>query len=171
MSLPSERSRGRWRWPMIAVGLLVTHVACMLVAVSIAVSDPSAAPLPDYYGDSLRWDDERAALRAAEEAGLVLTATAATITGPGGKRALVLSLLGPEGVPAQLDDLELAAFHPLDAGRVIRQPLELSADGQLRADLPMGRAGAWELSLRGRLGEVPVAFERQLMIAAVEFDR
>ena len=49
------------RWPLIVVGILLTHVAGMSWAVVKFVNDKNSAVIPNYYEKAVRWDEIKAA--------------------------------------------------------------------------------------------------------------
>ena len=53
------------RWPMLVVGLLVTHVGLMSWAVVICTSDMNSAVIPNYYEKAVRFDQTKAARLSA----------------------------------------------------------------------------------------------------------
>ena len=55
-------------WVLIVVGLLSTHLICILVMVRIA-SRANDGVIPDYYRQATNWDSTQAQRRASEKLG------------------------------------------------------------------------------------------------------
>ena len=70
MSGPAETPpRHAWVWPAAVVGSLALFVAMYLTVISIAGRDPHFSVEPDYYEQSMRWDETAAQLRANQALG------------------------------------------------------------------------------------------------------
>jgi len=63
---PSVRAERHLRWPLIVIGLLLGHMAIMLVAVVLATREHPSKVIPGYYEKAVNWDRTQAELRAAE---------------------------------------------------------------------------------------------------------
>jgi hypothetical protein len=50
------------RWAFFAVGILFTHFAGMMFAVTIFVRNHNGDVIPDYYEKAVHWDEQKAAL-------------------------------------------------------------------------------------------------------------
>jgi len=142
--LPGLKSGGRW--PFIILGLLSAHVLLMLVAVTIAIHDPSFSVEPNYYQKGLSWDESRAQLRASEKLGWQVHVEASESVDPLGRRAVSFVLTDSAGKAIEGATLSVDYFHHAHAEQDFQAtPASDPSDGRRFSQvLPMRYAGTWE---------------------------
>lgn len=144
---PSLAPKRSLRWPLIVVGLLVTHVLFMVLVAVIAVSDRSFAVLPDYYRKALNWDQDRAALAAGERLGWKLRIDPSSRVNPLGQRSVRFELTDSSGRPVGQSKLRATYFHHAHAADAKRIELEEDSPGRFVATLPMRQSGLWQFDV------------------------
>ena len=147
MTPPGSRA---WLWPVGLALALTLSAGGNIVFMILANRDPSFAVEPDYYQKGLDWDRTM----AQEAANRVLGWTARledSAPAPGGRR-LVLRVLDREGRPVEGAEVTLEALHGARAAEIVRGRLTGSGQGRYGADLPLVRAGVWELRVRAARG-------------------
>ena len=134
-------------WPWIIVGMLLTHVVIMVVAMMIAVHDKSSAIVPNYYERAVNWDAEQAKYRASEKLGWHVEMEAAEQVDPLGRRVVRFILTDAHGraIPSAVIDLEY--FHDAHGNedRTVTLKSDSTDPRYFTALLPMRYAGEWEL--------------------------
>jgi nitrogen fixation protein FixH len=132
------------------VGLLGLQIVLCMIAVYLAVSDPTMAIEPDYYRKAVDWDATAAERRASEALGwtheLTLDAGADVL----GRRAVSLTLTGEDGEPLTGAVVELEAFAQARATHrftltLVEQPP--GTPGRYTGLLPVRHTGLWEFTL------------------------
>lgn len=141
---PRPSRRASRRWPMILTGLLLTHVALMLAAVSVAVSGVRGTVEPDYYRKAANWEQTLAARHASDRLGWTLDITAGAEAESDGSHQLALRLTDPAGQPVDGAQVTVIAFH-LAAADHSPRTAEPQGAGIYRLRLPRSQPGAWEL--------------------------
>ncbi len=158
-SLPSQPMPhgGRFRWPVIVVGLLVVHVCLMGWAVALATGDRSAIVIPDYYQKSLRWDSDKAERAASQALGWRIVLTPAGQADTVGQVPVLVRLSDATGTPVVADSVELTYCHQAHADRPkIARLVEESArraDGRYVQDLQLGQPGFYSFSAVAKRGK------------------
>lgn len=143
----------RWRWPMIVVGLLLTHVVCMVIAVVIATTDRSFVVLPDYYKRSLQWDDHKAALAASDRLGWKRVLTLGEFDPAARTRLATLKFT--DGAGKGVDGLTVSMEATADMDSAHRQALTFRpvGDGAYQTVLKVTHDGNWALEIDARRGD------------------
>lgn len=134
-------------WPWIIVGMLLTHVLIMVVAMTIAVRDKSAAIVPNYYERAVNWDAEQAKYRASEKLGWHVEMEAAEQIDPVGRREVRFILTDAQGQAVPGANIDLEYFHDAHGNedRTVSLKPDSSDPRYFTALLPMRYAGEWEL--------------------------
>lgn len=150
--LPGNRS-GK-KWPYIILGLLGAHVLTMIIAVTIAVRDPSFSVEPNYYQKGLNWDAERAQLHASEKLGWQVRVEASDVVDPLGRRAVSFVLTDASGKAVQGAALTVNYFHHAHADSELEAtPASEASDARRFTQvLPMRYAGLWEFHFTAKAG-------------------
>jgi len=137
----------RVRWPLIVVGLLMTHVGAMMLAVQIASSDTGHAVLPNYYDKAIRWDDRQAEARESDRLGWSVSVTPAALTDANGDRAVRILMHDRFGAPVVDAAVSARVWHHAlgDAHDLLVRPT--GEPGLYVATAPMARPGSWQCEL------------------------
>jgi len=146
--------RRAWLWPVGLAALLAASAGANLAFVVVATRDPSFAVVPDYYTKALDWDRTLAQEAHNRGLGWSLSVTTDRSTRPGQIR-LVVGLADATGVA--LDDaiVSVEALHGARAAELVSVTLTPAGRGRYVADLPLRRAGLWELRFRvSRAGDL-----------------
>lgn len=141
-------ARGR-QWPFIIVGLLMVSVVAHVVLVVRAFDDPSFAVERDYYAKAVAWDERMAQERANEALGWT---AGVELERRGELTRLVIELRDVLGRDVAGADVQVQVFHKARSAEVLEATLD-AKDGRYVAELPMRRAGRWEIRLRARRGD------------------
>ena len=129
-------------WPIGISLVLAITVGANLLLLRIATEPNAYATEPDYYRKAVAWDSTAAAERASAATGW--TCDAAFV--PHGRTVeLTVRLADASGAPVDGAALHVTAIHNLAAAT----PSELAGlprgGGAYVANLPVARAGLWEL--------------------------
>ena len=135
-------------WPWVPVVLLTAMVGGLLTLAHIAADDPSFAVERDYYAKAVAWDAHRLQERENVRLGWQLSVDTAPRAGT---VELVAELVDRTGTEIRGAELAVEAFHNARAGDVLAARLKPSGAGY-RAELPMRRAGIWELRFTATRG-------------------
>lgn len=152
-------------WPLIITGLLVIHVAAMLIFVWVATSDPSYAVEEDYYQKAVHWDDKRAQDARNRALGWKLTFQVQRPMAVGDRPTLRVRLADGSGAALTGAGIGLVAFRTALSGRQLRVTFAEEDGGVYTASPPMLQDGKWELRFRVELGDdVFTATERRYLV-------
>lgn len=144
--------KAAWFWGALVVGLLGTQVLVGVGSVMIAIADPSASVVPDYYQKALAWDDEMARRAASEALGWEAEIDVSEGADLLGQRTLVLTLTDRDGRPLDGADVELRLFHHARASDPQRVELRGHGSGRYSGTAVMRRAGLWQVDLAATRG-------------------
>ncbi len=133
------------RWPLFIIGLLVLQVAVGVFFVWKATSDPSFAVEEDYYNKAMNWEAAQAQAKNNQELGWVIAESFSPPQVLGADPTLEVSLTDAEGKPITGARLQVETFHNVRAGHILRATLDERDPGVYAAQLPMFRAGLWEI--------------------------
>lgn len=142
---------GSW-WPLAIAGVLgVTVVANVFLL--YAANDRNAAVVePDYYRKAVAWDSTAA--QAERNADLAWRVDAAILPlDENGAGRVQVRIARSDGTPVAGARVGCTAIHNLDAAHRPYAEAVLDQDGAGAFDLPLGRAGLWELRFRATLGD------------------
>jgi nitrogen fixation protein FixH len=137
-------------WPAAIVAVLALTVAANALLLWKASDPRGLAAEPDYYSKAVRWDSTLAVERAS--AALGWTAHAALGVPRAGAARVEVSLRDSTGAPVGRATVSAALLHNADPARWIRGTLVESGGGRYAAELPLARAGRWELRLLATRG-------------------
>jgi nitrogen fixation protein FixH len=129
-------------WAFVPAGLLTLMVAGLVGMARIAADDPSFSVEPRYYEKAVAWDAHQAQLQENERLGWKLEARTQRTTADNVE--LRVRLLDRRDRPIPGATVSVEAFHNARAADLLQARLDGSRDGY-RTDLPMRRAGLWEL--------------------------
>jgi nitrogen fixation protein FixH len=144
--IPSD-SRRHLKWPLIVIGLLVTHVTAMIVIVVIATHDKSFAVLPNYYQNAVHWDDAQAELRASQRLGWQCAFIPSPDVDPLGRRSVTVTLVDASGKGIAGADVELTFFHHARPAELIKATLRSDEQGRATQIVTMRNEGFWQVNL------------------------
>ena len=148
MSGPAETPpRHAWVWPAAVVGSLALFVAMYLTVISIAGRDPHFSVEPDYYEQSMRWDETAAQLRANQVLGWSVEVEPDAQAGTMGDRRLVCRILDRDKQPVEGATVTLITFHHAYAAQRTELTLVEERPGVYVGSPRMARPGLWECRL------------------------
>lgn len=153
-SLEDVERRARHFWVSLIVGFLSLQVAIGIVAVYLAVSDPTVAVIPNYYQSAVNWDTTRRARELTGQLGWELTVNAGPVIAQEDHRQLRLEVRSRDQAP--VDDLMVSAkvFHHARGTEIHKLRLSGLGEGIYVSPIPLTQAGLWqvELQLEGEHG-------------------
>jgi nitrogen fixation protein FixH len=141
-----------WLWPAGLVALLVAGVGANVAFMVVATRDPSFAVEPDYYRKALAWD----ATMAQEARNEALGWGVSVATTPAGRRGhlrLHAAVADRGGASVGGATVTVEALHGARASQVVVATLAEEAPGRYATELPLRRAGLWELRFRVARGD------------------
>ncbi len=147
---PARRSA--WLWPLALTGLLAASACANIAFMVVATRDPSFAVEPDYYAKALAWDRTMAQEEHNRALGWSLAVSAEPALRPGRLR-LVVRLGDASGAAIDGAVVTVEALHGARAAEIIRGAFAPAGSGTYEADLPLRRAGLWELRFRVSRGD------------------
>ena len=145
-----RRQRG-WGWPLGLALALVTSAALNIAFAIVASRDASFAVEPDYYRKSLEWDRTMIQEDANRALGWSLAVHAEPAADPGLLR-IVVTLRDRAGGLVDAGLVTVEARHGARAAQVVTGTLTPFAGDRYAVDLPLRRAGLWELRLTAHRG-------------------
>lgn len=133
-----------WRWPIIIVGMLATHVTIMAVAVTLATRDAGFSVVPNYYNRATHWDADQAARKASADLGWQVKIEPSQLVDPLGNRQVHITLVDAAGTPIRGGKLEIEYFHHAHGHE--ERVITLTGDETAGVDraVPMRYEGIWE---------------------------
>ena len=131
-------------WPIGVAAILGTTVAANLVVMRIANDDPSFAVEPDYYRKAVHFDSAMAQQRANLSLGWGIQTQIDSI-GDGTHTRLTVYLRDALSSPLAGARMAVMARHNARANDTLTAVLTEAAPGMYRAELPIARAGEWEV--------------------------
>ncbi|MCA9243209.1 MAG: FixH family protein [Phycisphaerales bacterium] len=147
MEMPAKAPPGSWRWPLIVIGMLLTHALIMAGLVVYAVSDPGFAVEPDYYAKGESWAVTQRERAASESLGwqsefqLASEADGAVAT---------LKLIDKSGAPVNQAQINVELFPHLQARRRQHVTLFAVGDGRYTCPVLLDEPGVWEARITAR---------------------
>lgn len=136
------------QWPMIVVGILGVSLTVCGITFYAAVSDASFALETDYYEKAVEWDETMEARRASAELGWMASCTISGADQHTGKRWLMVSIVGADGGPVELEEIRATAFHHARRGEEREVALRTIRPGVASGELGAGADGLWQVRLR-----------------------
>lgn len=130
-------------WPVIVVCVLGAYVTFGIVAARIASHDPNYAIEPDYYRKAVTWDSTLAQGRENVALGWRVTPSLGAVGGS--LTTLALQLRDSAGGPVTGAQLSVEARQVAHADDVVRATLHADRAGGYVAEMPLARAGLWEI--------------------------
>ena len=131
-------------WPIGMAVILVLTVAANVGMITLANDDPTFAVEPDYYQKAVRWDEAMAQERANDALGWRLEPSLSLA--PDAPARLLVHVTDAAGAPLTGAVLTVQAMHNARAAQVFAATLApTDVAGAYRAELPLRRAGQWEL--------------------------
>ena len=151
----TSANRGRnLRWPALIVGLLATHVAGMVFAVSLINHRTHTLGVVDnYYDQAVRWDEHQALVRSSHQLGWQVKIEPATEIDPAGQRAVTFTLTDAAGAPVSNATLDVTCAHPAHADAPAHLTFPASPDGRFSQSLPMRYQGFYDFTLTAKSGD------------------
>ena len=131
-------------WPAAMIAVLALTVIANLAVLGLA-HDPDAAIVePDAYPKAVAWDSTAARRDASDALGWTAVAAIGAGAGGGAGANVQVTIVDRDGRPVDGARVTVEAIH----NREIRRPsavLAARGDGAYAADMPLPRAGLWEL--------------------------
>jgi nitrogen fixation protein FixH len=144
----APRRRG-WGWPFGLTLALLASAGLNIAFALVATHDASFAVEPDYYRKALEWDRTMAQEAANRALGWRITVAAEPAPRPGTLR-LVARITDRDGRGVDGAAMSVEARHGARAAAPVSGTLAAVAGGRYVADLPLRRAGLWELRFVAR---------------------
>ncbi|MEE9403450.1 MAG: FixH family protein [Algisphaera sp.] len=140
---PAPQPKGRYRWPIIIVGLLVVHTSFIIYAATLALGDKSFTVVPNYYDKALNWDKTRQSQRQAADLGWTFNVLPSTVADDTGQRQIVAHFKDANDQPLRGAAVSLQLYHHAHAGDVIHVALKENNQGHHQALAPLAASGTW----------------------------
>lgn len=163
----TPNARRGWNWPAMIVGLLGLQIVLCMIAVYLAVSDPTMAIEPDYYKKAVHWDDAAAERLQSDALGWTHELTLDPGADVLGRRAVSLKLAGQDGRPLTGAIVELEAFSRARASHRLTLTLVEQAPGNYTGLMPVRHDGLWEFVLTAARGREVYTQTERLDLPAV----
>ncbi len=129
-------------WPWALAALLAVMIGCSLSLWVIASSYPDGL-VGDAWEAGLTYNDDLAARLDARALGMSLEASSTATAGGAG---VAVVLMG-----SAAETVTVARIRPAESGYDETFELELDKAGVWRGEVPLPRAGRWQLEVRARL--------------------
>lgn len=144
-----ERRSARF-WSFFLLALMAVNLLVALIAIVIAIGDPSFQPIPSYGGNAVDWESYRE-LQARSDA-LGWQARLARTEMRDGIR---LRLTDPRGNPVLGAAGTVQAYHFTRAGQSVTVPWTESSEepGSYFAELDVAKDGRWQVTVKLSRGE------------------
>ncbi len=159
----AERQAKRF-WVTLVVGLLSLQLVVGYVALRLALGDPSVAIVPDYHQAALDWDQQRAALSAADRLGLVTDLEVSKVADSQGLRAILFSVKDDGGHSVSNLQVTATVYRHARAAEVQTVPLQEVGDGKFMATTAMAQAGLWQVELKVEGAAEPIRVSREVSL-------
>ncbi|QNN24823.1 FixH family protein [Planctomycetales bacterium ZRK34] len=140
-------ARRGWNWPMLIVSLLGLQIVLCVIAVYLAVSDPTMAIEPDYYKKAVHWDQSAAEQRESDALGWSHELTVDPSQDTIGRREMTVLIRDADGEPLSGAVVEIEAFANARATQRFNLTLVEQSPGQYTGLLPVRHTGLWEFTL------------------------
>jgi hypothetical protein len=135
-------------WAIFPAALLGSLVVLQLGMVRRILHDPSFSIEDKYYDKAVSWNDkmaqDRTNARLDFKVNWSIKPTAA------GKQDLRVRIVARDGTAITGAHVEVDAFAIARANQVVHGALAEVGDGEYHEELPLNRAGQWELALSAR---------------------
>ena len=131
-------------WPIGVAVILGATVAANIVVMRIANDDPSFAVEPDYYRKAVHFDSTMAQQRENISLGWGIQTQIDSI-GDGTHTRLTVQLRDASSYPLPGARVAVMARHNARANDTLTAVLTEAAPGMYSAELPIARAGEWEV--------------------------
>ena len=131
-------------WPTIVVVVLSGYVVFGISAARVATHDPNFSVEPDYYKKAVAWDSTLAQDRRNVALGWKLSPTLGPV-GRGHAARLAFDVRDAAGTRVPDVKVSIEARQVAHAEELIRATLSADSTGDYSGELPMGRAGLWEV--------------------------
>jgi nitrogen fixation protein FixH len=151
----SQERRSVRFWSIFILALMAINLLVALVAILIAVGDPSFKPVPSYGENAVDWETWKKLQAKSDSLGW----TASLNRNPARKEVLV-SIIDRVGNPVSGMSGTLRAYHFTRAGESVTVPVVESKTepGRYKADIDVSKDGRWQVTLRLMRGEDEVFF-------------
>ena len=141
-----ERTARRF-WGSVVISLLGMQIVLGVIAINLAVGEPSAMAVPDYHTQALRWDETWAERTAADRMGLKVNVYMAFDPEQLDRQVVCVEVTDADGKPVNGLMLAASAFHHKYPGEVIELGFHSIAEGRYVSDLPLLRGGIWSVDV------------------------
>jgi nitrogen fixation protein FixH len=131
-------------WPAIIVSVLVVDVGVGVVMMRVANDDPTFAVEPDYYHKAVAWDSTVAQAERNRSLGWQVMPSLGRVEA-GKDAALTLTLRDSAGALVHGAEVHVEAMPVAHANELMEATLPAGEAGGYTAEVPITRAGLWEL--------------------------
>ncbi len=142
-----SRGNKSWRWPMIVIGLLATHVVAMVTVVMVATRDGSFAVTPNYYEKALNWDKAQEQKRASERLGWKVEIT----TNDRGE--LEVRLVDREGRGIADAEVQVSFYHHAHANELVKLLMKTDGDGRAVQKVTLRHSGLYQFECTAKANQ------------------
>lgn len=136
--------RAKWMWVSFVVLLLGLQLVIGGIAIRLAVTDRTAAVVPDYHQASLRWDEQKESRQLLKRLGWDLQLWFSDTVDGGGNRALHIDLTDKNGQAVDQLEVSLTAFHHARGRDIINAKLAGVGNGRYQCLAPLEKKGLWD---------------------------
>ncbi len=151
-------------WAWVPVVVFVVQGAVLAITMTLASGTGLEAVEPDYYAQSLDWDQRAELVRNAERLGWDLDIAVGQPEGPSEHRAITATLRDTTDEPIDDASIELEMFPHAAAGERDRISLSTFNSGYM-AEAAFHRTGLWEFRATITRGD-----DKALITTTVEID-
>lgn len=142
----AERRAKRF-WVSLVIVLLGIQLAIGGVAIHLAISDPSAAVIPNYHDAALNWDDAQRARLASSRLGWTVQISASDIVDTRGMRAVEITIQDELGRGIDMLRISGRVYHHARAADVKNIELPSVGDGRYLTMAAMPQGGLWQIDV------------------------
>lgn len=146
--LQTAERKARRFWVSLIVGLLGLQVVIGIASVILAISDPTAAVIKDYYQSAVNWDSTRRARQLTAQLGWDLDVSVGPVLPGGRERQLRLTVSSSDQMPVESLVVSASFFHHAKGSDVHQMRLVEVGEGVYVGTTTLTQSGLWQLELQ-----------------------
>ncbi len=130
----------------------------------LAVSDPTAAIIPNYYDSAVNWDVTRRARELTQDLGWQIETATGSTQPTVQKRPIEVKILSRSGKPIRGVAVSAKLYHHAHGTDIYQLQLKEVEPGIYRGSTSLTQAGLWQLDLRMEGDHGIAADSRQILV-------